>query len=254
MSASEEVEREWIDRKTGIAFVRIPAGSFEMGDPDEGYTWCQPVHRVTIGRDFWLKKFPVTNEEYGKFLAATGHREPKEWNNRRFNQPRQPVVGVSWDDAQVFCQWASFRLPTEAEWEFACRAGTTSAYSFDGGEEKLETYAWYAENSEQTQVVGGKLPNPWGLYDMHGNVWEWCADWYGGYTTEAVTDPPGSEQASLRVFRGGSWLSSARVCRSALRFGDLPSLTSLILGFRVAAVPPGGPSQEPGNKHTQPGA
>lgn len=235
LAAEYKVEREWLDPRTGITFVRIPAGSFDMGDAE--FEHCQPIHRVTITRDFWLGKYPVTNEEYGKFLAATGHREPEEWNNRRFNQTRQPVVGVSWDDAQAFCDWAGCRLPTEAEWEYACRAGSSTAYSFGDKQADLDQYAWYAANSNQTQVVGGKRPNAWDLYDMHGNVWEWCADGYGGYTAEAATDPRGPEQATGRVIRGGGWNGTAEGCRSASRYRFGPAIRSSVLGFRVAAVP-----------------
>ena len=204
--AVEVAPAEFVDEKTGIAFVRIPAGEFLMGD--EEWDWSKPIHKVRITHDFYLGKYPVTNEEYARFLEATKHNAPGYWNERRFNQPRQPVVGVSWDDAQAFCQWAGCRLPTEAEWEYACRAGTTTAFSFGDDEKMLAEFAWFDENSnKQTQPVGSKKPNPWGLYDMHGNVWEWCQDWFNDeyYRDSPQDDPPGSGRGGRRAAGQEDW-------------------------------------------------
>lgn len=184
------------------------------------------IEMVTVG--FQIGKYPVTNQEYAIYLGANPSVEkPKFWNDPKFNTPRQPVVGVSWYDAQAFCKWAGCRLPTEAEWEYACHArlsentdGITTQYSFGDEAEKLGEYAWFEENSNgQTQPVGTKKPNPWGLYDIHGNVWEWCGN------IGEVSDP---------VIRGGSWSSRPGILRSASRFRFEPDYRSYALGFRVA--------------------
>jgi formylglycine-generating enzyme required for sulfatase activity len=191
--------------------ITIPAGRFQMGS-NKGDSDEQPVHEVQISHDFLLGKYPVTNAQYARFLEAVGGSatKPEYWDNRRFNQPEQPVVGVSWDEARAFCEWAGGRLPTEAEWEYACRAGTTTEYSFGDDPAELGDYGWFEGNSGgQTQPVGAKKPNPWGLCDMHGNVWEWCEDaWHGNY--EGAPDDGsvwGSDAAAGgdRVVRGGGW-------------------------------------------------
>lgn len=228
--------RVFSDERTGITFLAISAGEFPMGS-DRGDSDEKPVHPVRISQDFWLGKYPVTNAQYGRFLDEAGRsvRKPEYWDNRRFNQPEQPVVGVSWDEALAYCEWAGGRLPTEAEWEYACRAGTTTEFSFGDDESALGEYGWFGENSgSQTQPVGAKKPNPWGLHDMHGNVWEWCADWYAGYTATPASDPRGPESGSYRVFRGGCWDYSPRICRSAFRRRSTPSSRDSSLGFRVA--------------------
>jgi len=221
-----------------IAFVRIRAGEFRLGtprgrDPD----WTQ-TRQVRISSDFWLAKYPVTNQEYQRFLEANPKVKPPElWSNSRFNEPQQPVVGVSWHDAQAFCQWAGCRLPTEAQWEYACRAGSAGAYCFADNEAQLDEYAWYDKNSGgKTQAVGQKKPNAWGLHDMHGNVWEWCQDWYGDYPHKAVTDPTGPAKGEYRVLRGGSWLNDAWHCRAAYRNWDHPVGRFGNVGFRPCLV------------------
>ena len=131
-----------------------------------------------------------------------------------------------------------YRLPTEAEWEYAVRAGTRTAYSFGDDASQLGVHAWYGANSDsKTHPVGQKQPNGWGLFDMHGNVWEWVADWYGDYPHGAVTDPRGPRSGALRVYRGGSWLNGARYCRAANRYGGSPGLRNYLLGFRLARTP-----------------
>jgi formylglycine-generating enzyme required for sulfatase activity len=168
-------------------------------------------------------------------------------NPSQFKGATNPVERVSWDDATEFCKRLSakegktYRLPTEAEWEFACRAGTTTQYSFGDDEASLGEYAWYSNNSNgKAQPVGEKKANAWGLHDMHGNVWEWCQDWYGGYPVAEVTNPRGPKEAPVRVIRGGGWDDYAWYCRAALRIALEPLHRLSYLGFRVAAVPPGG--------------
>jgi len=216
-----------------ITLIRIQPGEFQMGsnkrDSDE-----RPIHPVRITKEFLLGRYAVTNAQYAEYLKAV-KRKPEYGDDRRFNQPEQPVVGVSWDDAQKFCEWAGCRLPTEAEWEFACRSGTTTAFSFSGDEGQLDKYGWYDKNSGgQTQPVGTKEPNAWGLHDMHGNVFEWCQDWYGEYTQTPKVDAVGPESGQGRVLRGGSWNYPADYCRSSFRYGVLPALRLGNFGFRVA--------------------
>ena len=225
-----------IDDLTEIAFVTIPAGEFQMGS-NAGYDDEKPVHRVVISHGFFLGKYPVTNAQYRRFLETVKNvQKPLYWDDRRFNQPEQPVVGVSWEDAQAFCKWANCRLPTEAEWEYACRAGTTTEFSFGNKEEKMDEFGWYSKNSDgHTQPVGAKKPNPWGLYDMHGNVFEWCEDiCHDNYQNAPSDGSAWSRRGSYRVSRGGSWYFSAEYCRSAIRGRFTPSLRLNDLGFRVA--------------------
>jgi formylglycine-generating enzyme required for sulfatase activity len=161
-------------------------------------------------------------------------------NPSRFKGDDRPVENVSWEDAQQFIQKLNeregkeaCRLPTEAEWEYAARAGTTTLYSFDDKKSQLSDYAWYGGNSgSATHPVGEKKPNRWGLYDMHGNVCEWVQDWYDSYTAEAVRDPIGPTTGALRVFRGGGWYSPALYARSASRNGFHPGYRYGVLGFR----------------------
>jgi formylglycine-generating enzyme required for sulfatase activity len=159
----------------------------------------------------------------------------------------RPVEKVSWDDAMEYCRKLTEReraagrlpegygytLPTEAQWEYACRAGTTGDYAGN-----LDEMGWYVRNSgNQPHPVGQKQANAWGLYDMHGNVWEWCSDWYGNYPSGSVTDPKGAASGSLRVYRGGSWIGVASGCRSAHRLGNGAGVRNGDLGFRLAFVP-----------------
>jgi formylglycine-generating enzyme required for sulfatase activity len=156
-----------------------------------------------------------------------------------------PVEKVSWTDAVEFCGKLSampaektaghvYRLPTEAEWEYACRSGTTTAYGFGDDASRLGDYGWSRSNSDsKPHPVGEKKPNAWGLYDMHGNVWEWCQDWYAAYPSGSATDPTGATSGSNRVFRGGGWGHGARFCRSAYRFWSTPGIRINDLGFRV---------------------
>ena len=210
------------------------------------------VQVYDYGRDesgpFLLGVYEVTQEQYEKVMGA---------NPSKFQGSQNPVEMVSWDDAVEFCQKLSelpqekvaghvYRLPTEAEWEFACRAETATKFSFGDDESQLGECAWFQDNSgSKTHPVGKKKPNAWGLYDMHGNGWEWCQDWYGygEYASVAVTDPTGASTGSNRVFRGGCWNNPAGYCRSSNRCRAYPSLRDYYRGFRVAMVPSSQPSK-----------
>ena len=217
----------------GMRFVPIPAGTFTMGSADGEF---ETPHEVTLTRSFELGVYEVTQEQYEAVMGTTPSH---------FKGPQNPAENVSWDEAVEFCRKLSelpaeksagyeYRLPTEAEWECACRAGTKTTYSFGDSSSKLGDYAWYNKNSgKTTHPVGGKKPNAWGLYDMHGNVWEWCQDWYGDYPSGSVTDPTGAAAGSYRVRRGGGWFSRPQRCRSAIRYGGSPGHRSYGLGFRV---------------------
>ena len=227
--------KEMVIPDLGLALVPIKAGSFMMGDA--------PGHKVTLTKAYWLGKYEVTQGEYEKLMGK---------NPSKFKGVKLPVDTVSWTDALAFCAKLTdrerkagrlpagyeYRLPTEAEWEYACRAGAGTAYSFGDAADKLGDYAWYGENSGRTtHDVGGKKANAWGLYDMHGNVWEWCLDWYGAYTAGPATDPVGPRTGSGRVDRGGGWFIIASFCRAASRFRFAPALAFNGLGFRVALAP-----------------
>jgi len=224
-----------VTEKGGVELVPIPGGEFLMGSPpdEEGRRGNEgPQHRVRVS-PFWLGRYPVTNEQYGRFMKENPHIEvPEFWGDRQFNQAQQPVVGVTWDEAKAFAEWTGGRLPREAEWEYACRAGTTAArYDKD-----LNAIAWYGENSRgRTHPVGEKKPNAWGLHDMLGNVWEWVGDWYGPYSTEPMTDTRRRDTGYGRVVRGGSWFNDdPSLVRGAVRYGDEPWLSGFYVGFRCA--------------------
>jgi formylglycine-generating enzyme required for sulfatase activity len=223
-----------VTARGGVELVFIEGGEFLMGSPpgERGRSDDERQHRVKVS-SFWLARYPVTNEQYGRFLKENPHIKPPEfWGNRRFNQAQQPVVGVTWYDAAAFAKWAGGRLPTEAEWEYACRAGTTGARYDDD----LDAIAWWDKNSGgATHPVGQKKPNAWGLYDMLGNVWEWVADWYGEYPEKPVTDPPGPSRGTGRVVRGWSWgLNDPSRLRGANRNWIGPGRSYSFLGFRCA--------------------
>jgi formylglycine-generating enzyme required for sulfatase activity len=227
----------------GPPMVVIPGGRFLMGSPPEerGRQNDERQHEVGI-TPFAVGKFPVTFEDYDRFCEATGREKPSD---REWGRATRPAINVSWEDATAYCEWLSeqtgarYRLLTEAEWEYACRAGSAARYCFGEDEQNLSDYAWYSRNSEgKTHPVGEKWANVWGLYDMHGNVWEWVRDWYGAYSEDSQQDPSGPETGSSRVFRGGSWLNDAGLCRSAVRDWFDPGLRDGLLGFRLARTGP----------------
>ena len=228
-----------VDPKTGITLAYIPAGTFLMGSPasEEGRGDDETQHQVTLSKPFWMGTTEVTNAQYRRFVEATGHKNPRYWDRSEYNAPKQPVVGVSWNDAMAYAKWAGMSLPTEAQWEYAARAGTTTTWWSGSTEADLARVGWYSSNSDSSlHAVGEKPANAWGLHDVHGNVWEWTADWYGDYPDSSVTDPA-PESGSYRVLRGGGWYYVAGFSRVALRGYDHPGVR-LALGFRLSRTIP----------------
>jgi formylglycine-generating enzyme required for sulfatase activity len=244
----------------GMTFVRIPAGTFMMGSPatELGRDEDEIQHEVTLTQAFYMQTTEVTQ---GQWQALMG-QNPSSFQNCGDDCP---VEHVSWGDIQEFVtrlnaqttEGYTYRLPTEAEWEYAARAGSNTAFCEGditepyGNDPILNTLGWYGENSDAgyagcdenddgrcigPQPVGGKIANEWGLFDMHGNVWEWCSDWYGEYPSGSVTDPLGPSSGDSRVLRGGSWYGTAAGCRSANRGRGLPGSRNNFNGFRLAAA------------------
>jgi formylglycine-generating enzyme required for sulfatase activity len=232
VSQSLQILTETLPGNIKLEMVKIPAGSFLMGTEEaEVIRLCKeyetdwfkkemPQHRVNL-QEFYLGKYPITQEQY---QAIMGNNPSKFKDN-----PKNPVEIVSWDNAKAFCQKLSektgkkYRLPSEAEWEYACRAGTQTRYYFGDDEKLLGEYAWYSENSgSKTHPVGQKKPNNWGLFDMSGNVWEWCQDgWHNNYENSPKNGTAWNDnhsQTRNRVIRGGAWSNSPRDCRSASRY------------------------------------
>jgi len=248
----------------GLEFVTIPAGRFTMGSPRSEKERGEDEHQVAanFSASFLLAKTTVTQAQWKAVMGTT----PWEERGTVESGEEYPAVYVSAGDAAGYCAKLTavdraqgilpaekgYRLPTEAEWEYACRAGTTTAYSFGDDPSFLGEHGWYEENSLRVMQpgddsgveilghageVGTKKPNPWGLYDMHGNVWEWCADWYA----EALVggdDPQGPADGTLRVFRGGNWTDRASFARSAFRGFGGADARGRNLGFRVVCFRP----------------
>ncbi len=239
-------------RRGGYELVRIPGDEFLMGSPDseDGRHDSEGPQQLVRVQAFYMGRYPVTNEEYGRFLAENAAAaEPGYWSDRRYNQPRQPVVGVSWEEVRKYAYWAGLQLPSEAQWEYACRADTQTRFCSGDTEEDLDRVGWYRDNSEsKLHTVGEKEPNAFGLYDMHGNVLEWIEDdghyHYLGLPQDGsawINDP----RDSYRMIRGGCWLDRAMSCRSASRNRQWPGDRSKVLGFRLVLFPgqPGEPGQ-----------
>ena len=246
----EQPGQERSDNPLELKLCWCPPGKFVMGSPlsepgrhdEEEENEAQVF--VTITQGFWIGKFPVTQEQWRQVMETA----PSE-----FEGPGRPVEMVSWEDATGFCQklteaaqstnalprgW-EYRLPTEAQWEYACRAGWSTAYSFGNDVGCLSDHAWFDDNSEfTTRDVGLKRSNAWGLHDVHGNVWEWCEDWYQD-ELPGGDDPKVVEPSDYRVIRGGCWLVFSAICRSASRSRSAPDNRFDFLGFRVALVPSG---------------
>ena len=228
-----------------VEMVLIPGGRFTMGDKDEVDA---PPHEIVVS-PFYMDKYLVTQEQYQRFVGD---------NPARWKGPKNPIEQVRWSDAVKFCNARSlaeglqpcydlktwqcdfaangYRLPTEAEWEYACRAGTQTAYFFGNDASKLADYAWFDKNSGgHPQPVGLKRPNPWGLYDMIGNVWQWCNDFYkvDYYQESPKENPLGPAAGETRVVRGGAWKFSAQNCRSGYRYYENPGYVDVCFGYDI---------------------
>jgi len=238
-----------------IEMVWIEPGTFVMGLTEAQEETLQskgiwgdwfenehPVHSVTITQGYWLGKYEITQ---GQWESVMGTRP---WAGQSYVQesPNNPAVYISWEDMQALVDSLAahglegFRLPTEAEWEYACRGGTETLWSFGDDEAQLGNYAWYWDNAvnvgeQYAHEVGTKLPNPWGLYDVHGNVWEWCEDWFDAdyYSVSPGVDPTGPGTGSYRVLRGGRFGSYARNVRSAYRCNASPGGRASFIGARL---------------------
>jgi uncharacterized protein (TIGR02996 family) len=238
----------------GMQFAYVQAGKFRMGSPaTEAWRYYEEFpHEVTLTEPFYIGVFPVTVGEFARFVEATGYKTEAEnnsdsenWRTPRFEQDvRHPVICVNWNDVQAMVKWLNqvnpharlvHSLPTEAQWEYACRAGNPGAYHWGDEESRLAEFAWFMENSEgRTWPVETKKPNVWGLWHMHGQIWEWCEDWYELYPERAVQNPKGPASERLyRVTRGGSWSDAPRYSRSACRGVSKPSVRNTLGGFRL---------------------
>ena len=223
-----------------LEFVYIPPGKFLMGSDtkelerhgDEG-----PVRHVVISKGFYISKYEITQEQW---LAVMNHN-PSVMNDKN-SWKRHPVDNVSWNDCNAFISKINelglgiFRMPTEAEWEYACRAGTTSRYYWgeDPGDTHVHEYAWAFSKAEGiSHPAGLKKPNNWGLYDMSGNVWEWCSDWRGPYEADQLIDPTGPRDGKKKIYRGGSWFNKPSTLRSANRNGHEPDMSGTNAGLRL---------------------
>jgi len=249
--------------------VLVEKGSFTMGDTwGDGYSNEKPTHKVTFAYDFYIGKYETTFDEYDAFCEDTGRSKPYDYG---WGRGTRPVLDVSWWDAVAYCNWlntrfglpvaydnngnlmdkdgmittdpskvAGYRLPTEAEWEYAARGGNKSKGYKYSGRDNIDEVAWYKDNSgSKTQEVGKKAPNELGIYDMSGNLWEWCSDWFGGYSSSAQTNPYNSTAGSSQVLRGGSCYYSAAYVRVTNRSSYFaPILTVDGLGFRIARTVP----------------
>ncbi len=233
----------------GITFVWVPAGSFYMGttkSPSELatiyggspslYTSEYPQHLVTISKGFWMSQTEITQKQWTDIMG---------YNPSNNKGDTLPVDNLSWNDCQKFIESinklgvGTFRLPTEAEWEYACRAGSSFEFCFGDNPTELNNYGWHIFNSNyQTQPVKQKRPNAWGLHDMHGNVWEWCQDWYDAkyYQYSPVFDPTGPAEGTYKVLRGGTCLRTSARCRSAFRSWNAPDLTMPDQGLRICRI------------------
>ena len=250
--------------------VFVKGGSFEMGQPDPnigGNGWtdnAQPVHTVTVN-DFYIGKYEVTHREYIEFLnakgvnfngsysgteyidmdakhCAIGYRSDKFYfkGSSYANDENCPVIGVTWYGSDAYCKWKGGRLPTEAEWGYAARGGNKSKGYTYSGSNTIDNVAWYRENSgNKTHKVGTKQPNELGIYDMSGNVWEWCSDWYNKnyYSSSSRNNPQGPSGGTYRVLRGGSWGNYDFYCRVANRYYYNPDRSRSSLGFRFVRTP-----------------
>jgi formylglycine-generating enzyme required for sulfatase activity len=256
-----------MENSIGMKLNLIPAGRFLMGSPENEpgrnpYDGAAegPQHMVAISKPYHFGICPVTVGQFRAFVRSTNHVTDAEKNGGArgvdYTTPRDPartsrtpgwlqtedhpVVCINLKDAVAFCEWLSkqegrtYRLPTEAEWEYACRAGTQTAFAFGSDARSLDQYAWLKTNAGgKTQPVGTLLPNTWGLYDMHGNVWQWIPEWHAPYASAAQTDPRSEKKTDFRVLRGGAFCVDSVFCRSAHRGRTTPDWSGTSVGFRV---------------------
>jgi len=253
-----------VNKRPPVEWVNIPAGTFTMGSPknEADRQDDENQHQVTLSA-FKMSKFQITFEQYDMFCDLKGRAKPGDCD---FGRKKHPVLNISWENAAAFANWMGCRLPTEAEWEYACRAGTTTAFytgnklSFSQAnfKEKHQVYNRSADENnliefrneismpegenndpvkiDKTLPVGSFAPNAWGLHDMHGNVMEWCNDWYGEYPESPQINPQGPSSGSLRVFRGGGWCDPVKTCRSAYRNSLSPSFRNFNIGYRIVSL------------------
>ncbi len=221
----------------------IQKGEFLMGSKD-GDDDEKPHHKVKIDYHFMIGKYQVTFDEYDLFCEDIKRDKP---DDKGWGRGRRPVINIDWNDAVEYCKWISektkreYRLPSEAEWEYSCRAETKTKWSFGDDEEKLKEYAWYNKNSDnKTHEVGELKPNPWNLYDTHGNVWEWCEDnWVDNYKDTPLDGSANkADKNSSKLLRGGSWVNDSNDSRSAIRFRDFPDNRGISIGFRLLGTLP----------------
>jgi formylglycine-generating enzyme required for sulfatase activity len=239
--------RKTFTNSIGMKFVLIPAGSFIMGSPPDepGRGSDENQHKVTLTKGFYMGITEVTQGQWRQIMGNS----PSHFRDCGADCP---VEFISWNDCRQFVQrlnrWEggnTYRLPTEAEWEYACRAGSKTAFASGGITEtscghdaNLDVLGWYCGNSgKEPHPVAQRKPNAFGLYDMHGNIWEWCQDWYGPYPSGHISNPTGPASSSCRVLRGGGWHEDVEGCRSAIRVGRPPDSKAGTLGFRLARTP-----------------
>ncbi|MCZ6851745.1 MAG: formylglycine-generating enzyme family protein [Planctomycetota bacterium] len=240
-----------------MKLVYITPGEFMMGSPptEKDRYENEKLHRVKLTKGYWMAATETTRGQFAAFVLATEYETDTEKLGYSYSLvwylhpwrwgPEHPALSISWNDARAFCTWLSekeqrtYRLPTEAEWEYACRAGTTTPYATGETISSNDQANFDGESQGELALrepmpVASFPPNAWGLYDMHGNVFEWCADWWGEYPCGPVTDPTGPKTGTDRVLRGSAWASVAEHCRSAERHAGEPNMIMLALDFRVA--------------------
>ena len=247
VARDKSANRRTFTNSIGMKFVLIPTGSFMMGSPPDepGRGDDERQHRVTLTKGFYMGVTEVTQRQWRQIMG----NNPSHFQDCGADCP---VEFVSWNDCQEFVQRLNqsevgnrYRLPTEAEWEYACRAGSITGFANGsitqtgcGHDANLDVMGWYCGNSgKKPHPVAQRKPNAFGLYDMHGNIWEWCQDWYGIYPSGHVSNPTGPSSGSCRVLRGGGWHEDVEGCRSAIRVGRSPGSRAGTIGFRLARTP-----------------
>jgi formylglycine-generating enzyme required for sulfatase activity len=225
---------DFLETESGvlIKMIWIDEGKFIMGSRDHEKKGYYNQGSVEVQLDgFWISRTPVTQAQYKSIMGE---------NPSKFEGDNNPVENVSWNNAMEFCRKLSdktgylYSLPTEARWEYSCRAGSKTRFSYGDNPDLLGNYAWYDINSGgKTHPVGMKKPNDWGLFDMHGNVWEWCIDWYGKYPDTPQKNPEGPKKGCRKILRGGSWYYSKHLCRSSYRYYNPPIYKFSNIGFRI---------------------